>query len=111
MSREEINKGAVMNKEEEVYNLIQKQIQCKTKDCEGCKQFTQKILSLFPDEYMLEEIPCPWPESVWAMTDEDYVKAIPDEKLRTAISGFLMRKGWELAIEDIKRKTDHYLKQ
>jgi hypothetical protein len=39
---------------------------------------------------------CPWPESVWPMTDKEYVKAIPDPKLRTAISGFLMRKGWEV---------------
>lgn len=45
----------------------------------------------------------PWPEDIWTMTDEEYVKAIPDKYIRTAISGFLMRKGWELAIEDFER--------
>ena len=39
---------------------------------------------------------CPWPADVWPMTKEEYAKAIPDPKLRTAISGFLMRLGWEL---------------
>jgi hypothetical protein len=38
---------------------------------------------------------CPWPETVWTMTDEEYVKAVPDTHIRTAISGYLMRKGWE----------------
>lgn len=41
------------------------------------------------------ETPCPWPESVWTMTEDEYVKAIPDERLRTAISGFMARFGWE----------------
>lgn len=49
---------------------------------------------------------CPWPESIWPMTDEDYVKAIPDPKMRTAISGYLMRKGWEIACEDIAKKLE-----
>ena len=39
---------------------------------------------------------CPWPKDIWTMTDKQYVRAIPDEHLRTAISGFLMRKGWEV---------------
>ena len=40
---------------------------------------------------------CPWPSDIWTMTDADYVQAVPDGKLRSAISGFLMRCGWELA--------------
>jgi hypothetical protein len=44
---------------------------------------------------------CPWPESVWPMTDDEYVKAVPDPKKRTAISGFLMRKGWELCRKEM----------
>ena len=46
---------------------------------------------------------CPWPAEVWPMTQEDYIAAVPDPKLRTAISGFLMRRGWELCEEDILR--------
>ena len=30
------------------------------------------------------------------MTDAEYVAAIPDIRLRTAISGYLMRKGWKV---------------
>ena len=44
---------------------------------------------------------CPWPADVWPMTQEEYVKVIPDPKLRTALSGFLMRTGWELAEKEI----------
>ena len=33
--------------------------------------------------------------------DKEYVKAVPDERLRTSISGFLMRKGWEACIMQI----------
>ena len=38
----------------------------------------------------------PWPEELWSMTEADYVMEVPDEKLRSAISGFLMRQGWQL---------------
>jgi hypothetical protein len=44
---------------------------------------------------------CPWPKDIWTMTDKQYVNAVPDEKLRTAISGFLMRKGWEACMMQI----------
>ena len=44
---------------------------------------------------------CPWPAEVWPMTQEEYVKAVPDPKLRTAISGRLMRVGWELCEKDV----------
>jgi hypothetical protein len=48
------------------------------------------------------KIPCPWPKKIWPMTEAQYVKAVPDPKLRTAISGFLMRRGWEVAIRQMK---------
>ena len=44
---------------------------------------------------------CPWPADIWPMTREEYVKAVPDGRLRTAISGLLMRMGWEIASDDI----------
>jgi hypothetical protein len=47
--------------------------------------------------------PCPWPEKVWTMTIEEYVKAVPDNALRTRISGLLMREGWNLCVEEILR--------
>lgn len=50
----------------------------------------------------INELQCPWPEDIWTMTDEEYMRAVPDEHLRTAISGFLMRKGWEFCIRQLK---------
>ncbi len=52
----------------------------------------------------LEEEPCPWPADVWTMTAREYVAAVPDEHLRTAISGFLMRQGWELCYRRIRER-------
>ena len=50
--------------------------------------------------------PCPWPEDIWTMTIEEYVAAIPDTKLRTAISGLLMRMGWNSAMDAVKRAIE-----
>lgn len=50
----------------------------------------------------IERIECPWPESVWRMTMEQYVAAIPDDALRTSISGFLMREGWKVAMGQVR---------
>lgn len=44
---------------------------------------------------------CPYPEDIFTMTREEYVKAVPDKQLRTAISGLLMRLGWEAASDAI----------
>jgi hypothetical protein len=52
------------------------------------------------------EIECPWPESMWSMTDKEYAAAIPDEKLRTAISGYLMRAGWEIFKKQALREME-----
>ena len=46
---------------------------------------------------------CPWPVDVWPMTDAEYSEAVPDEGQRTAISGFLMRRGWELCVKALER--------
>ena len=37
---------------------------------------------------------CPYSSKVFPMTEEQYLKAVPDPHLRTAISGYLMREGW-----------------
>ena len=37
---------------------------------------------------------CPYFESAFPMTIDEYVAAVPDPQLRTAISGYLMRQGW-----------------
>ena len=49
---------------------------------------------------------CPWPEEVWPMTPDEYIAAVPDPKLRTAISGYLMRQGWHLACEAILERKN-----
>lgn len=53
---------------------------------------------------------CPWPRAVWPMTEAEYVSAVPDPATRTSISGFLMRRGWELAEEDIFHALETKLK-
>ncbi len=65
--------------------------------------------AIWPCKHMLRaarafalSIECPWPKSVWPMTEKQYVKAVPDPQTRTAISGFLMRRGWEVAVMQIK---------
>lgn len=40
---------------------------------------------------------CPYPEDVFTMTIDDYVNYIPDERIRTALSGCLGREFWKLA--------------
>jgi len=44
---------------------------------------------------------CPYPESIFPMTDDEYVAVIPDPKTRTAVSGYLGRLFWNLASEMI----------
>ena len=43
----------------------------------------------------------PYPESVFTMTEEEYIEVIPDKHLRTRISGFMARFGWDRADEAI----------
>lgn len=44
---------------------------------------------------------CPYPEKVFTANLQDYIKAVPDERLRTAISGYLGRHFWHMASETI----------
>lgn len=52
-------------------------------------------------EYALS-VPNPYPKTMFLMTIEEYVKAIPDPKLRTSISGLLMGDGWQVAMKQVK---------
>ena len=53
----------------------------------------------------------PYPASVFTMTIDGYVKAVPDEALRTAISGCLMRKGFALGARDGAKKLWEWLNE
>src|SRR3990167_5563364 len=43
----------------------------------------------------------PYPEDIFPMTTKDYVEAIPDPKLRTAVSGCIGRWAWDVAADMI----------
>lgn len=43
----------------------------------------------------------PYPTDVFPMTVDDYVKAVPDENERTALSGCLGRLFWDIASQSI----------
>jgi len=43
----------------------------------------------------------PYPDDVFPMTIDEYVKLVPDEQQRTAISGCLGRLFWDLASQAI----------
>ena len=49
----------------------------------------------------------PYPEDVFPMTIEEYVEAIPDPALRSAISGSLARWAWGVADEMIYEAYDN----
>ena len=68
-----------------------------------------------PEKDMPEWWPyCPYFESVFPMTGEQYVKAIPDPHKRTAISGYMMREGWcvfeHQFLEAIKNDREEIIK-
>jgi hypothetical protein len=44
---------------------------------------------------------CPYPDDLFPMTIEEYIRAVPDPKLRTSISGLLYRCGWNVASKQI----------
>ena len=44
---------------------------------------------------------CPYSEGVWSVPWEEYVRAVPNPKLREIVAHFLMREGWKKAEEDI----------
>ena len=51
----------------------------------------------------------PYPENIFTMTMDEYVAAVPDGALRTAISGCLGRYFWDLASWEILRAIKTYL--
>src|SRR5271157_3326931 len=64
--------------------------------CDDCRRAWLEGLEP-PIGDVLDSIRCPWPESVWTMTTEEYIAAVP-EPLRTRISGYAMREGWNAAM-------------
>ena len=70
---------------------------------EEMQALLEENTTLTAERDRLLEIPCPWPDDIWTMTDEKYVEAVPDPTLRTVISGFLMRCGWELFRQEALR--------
>jgi len=51
----------------------------------------------------------PYPESIFPMTNKEYLEAVPNPNLRTAISGFLYRAGWLVATKQISEALRNYL--
>ena len=43
----------------------------------------------------------PYPESIFPMTESKYADIVPSPELRTALSGMLGRRFWEIASDDI----------
>jgi hypothetical protein len=53
--------------------------------------------------------PCPWPSDVFPLSREEYCNLVPDPAMRTAITGLLMRMGWEAAEETILERLEREL--
>jgi hypothetical protein len=51
---------------------------------------------------------CPYSSKVFPMTGEQYVKAVPDPHMRTAISGYLMREGWCVFEKQLTDAIENY---
>lgn len=51
----------------------------------------------------------PYPKSVFPMEDAEYLKIVPDPKIRTALSGCLGRRFWETASETIHDNFKEYV--
>ena len=43
----------------------------------------------------------PYPATIFQMSEEEYLRALPDPKTRTSVSGLLGREFWEIASEAI----------
>ena len=43
----------------------------------------------------------PYPEGIFPMAEERYVEIVPDPDIRTALSGMLGRRFWEIASDMI----------
>lgn len=77
----------------------------------GC--ISEDPFRLDNEEAEADAVPSWWPENpyseaIFTMTDKEYVEAVPDEDLRTRISGLLMRSGWDNASREIlERMREH----
>lgn len=45
----------------------------------------------------------PYPETLFPMPEERYAEIVPDPHLRTALSGMLGRRFWDLTLETIRQ--------
>jgi len=75
-----------------------------------CRKKTLKVVIELelPEDGFPEWFPDnPYPESVFTMTEEEYVNEVQDEKLRTRISGLMARFGWKVCANQMLS----YLKQ
>ena len=51
----------------------------------------------------------PYPEDIFPMERSEYVKIVPDDKIRTALSGCLGRTFWDIASETIWDRLQQHL--
>lgn len=77
---------------------------CSGPECITCKIHREQLALIKALRVPLTPLQCPWPKDVWPTTLVD-AGDVMREKLgdadTTAISGVLMRQGWELAIKAI----------
>ncbi len=53
----------------------------------------------------------PYPQDIFPMPREEYVKIVPDPKIRTALSGMLGRIFWEIASESIWERYKEFYRE
>ena len=53
---------------------------------------------------------CPYPEDIFPMKRERYKEIVPDQDMRTALSGMLGRLFWKIASESIFVKYQEAVK-
>ncbi|MGI9297850.1 MAG: hypothetical protein ACR2QC_08120 [Gammaproteobacteria bacterium] len=76
-----------------------------SKEIMGIDQLETNMADRPPPEWLPAN---PYPEVVFTMTEDEYERLMPDPDVRTAISGYLMREGYRLALEDcVKAFTEH----
>ncbi len=95
----------VLNTEQYGQCTIEKKLAAVTAERDKLKRRAE-IMEAFIDG---EEPGLPWPETVWPMTTAEYVMAVPDPQLRTAISGYLMREGWRCAAMALREQMQDAL--
>jgi len=94
-----------MNKKEIIVDLASMMLSNGNSYYDNCKYVRERLDQLeqsIIEECVkdIQEIQNPYPESVFPMTTKEYVMAIPDEHLRTTISGYCGRLFWNLAMKE-----------